>query len=126
MAHSNQLREFVLTNQGVRLEDVYSGQEGVLTGASRLAQETKDSADAKRRNEEIERARLNLQRQKQIFEAEMQKLRAEFKREEDKLLREISQMQGIDQQVVVDRRAMARKRQADVRNESNSRARTSK
>jgi circadian clock protein KaiC len=37
MAHSNQLREFRLTGQGVDLLDVYVGPEGVLTGSSRLS-----------------------------------------------------------------------------------------
>jgi len=35
MAHSNQVREFVLTADGIRLIDVYLGPEGVLTGSSR-------------------------------------------------------------------------------------------
>ena len=35
MAHSNQVREFVLTDQGVRLLDVHAGPEGVLTGSAR-------------------------------------------------------------------------------------------
>jgi circadian clock protein KaiC len=95
MAHSNQLREFVITNKGIRLEAVYSGQEGVLTGASRLAQETRDTAAGLRRKGEIERARLNIRRQKAIFEAEKQKLSAEFKREEDRLLREIREIEEL-------------------------------
>lgn len=37
MAHSNQIREFVLTNRGVELRDVYAGPAGVLTGSSGLA-----------------------------------------------------------------------------------------
>jgi circadian clock protein KaiC len=42
MAHSNQIREFRLTDNGIELLDVYVGQEGVLTGSARLSQETKD------------------------------------------------------------------------------------
>ena len=38
-AHSNQVREFVLTDHGVELVDVYVGPAGVLTGSARLAQE---------------------------------------------------------------------------------------
>ena len=36
MAHSNQIREFRLTNHGIELLDVYVGSEGVLTGSARL------------------------------------------------------------------------------------------
>src|SRR6185437_7110755 len=49
MAHSNQIREFVLTNQGVKLLDVYVGASGVLTGTARLAQEARERAEATER-----------------------------------------------------------------------------
>lgn len=35
MSHSNQLREFSMTADGIRLRDVYLGPEGVLTGSLR-------------------------------------------------------------------------------------------
>ena len=46
MAHSNQIREFLLTDHGVELMDVYVGPEGVLTGSMRLAQEAREQAAA--------------------------------------------------------------------------------
>jgi circadian clock protein KaiC len=42
MAHSNQVREFLLTDKGAELVDVYIGPEGVLTGSARMAQELKE------------------------------------------------------------------------------------
>jgi circadian clock protein KaiC len=45
MANSNQIREFILTNQGVELRDVYVGASGVLTGSARIAQEALENAD---------------------------------------------------------------------------------
>ena len=44
MAHSNQVREFRLTDQGVQLSDVYIGAGQVLTGAARAAQEAREVA----------------------------------------------------------------------------------
>ena len=44
MAHSNQVREFILSSDGIKLRELYVGPEGVLTGSARLAQETKDKA----------------------------------------------------------------------------------
>jgi hypothetical protein len=42
MAHSNQLREFVLTNRGLDLVDpMRDGHGRVLTGARRLARDTR-------------------------------------------------------------------------------------
>jgi circadian clock protein KaiC len=55
MAHSNQIREFLLTDHGVDLKDVYIGPEGVLTGSLRLAQEAREQAGALSRHQEIER-----------------------------------------------------------------------
>jgi len=49
MAHSNQLREFLLTPDGVDLLDVYVGPEGVLTGSSRMSQEAREKAAAMER-----------------------------------------------------------------------------
>ena len=46
MAHSNQIREFLLTAEGIELEDVYVGPEGVLTGSMRAAQEAREPAAA--------------------------------------------------------------------------------
>ncbi len=42
MKHSNQVREFLLTDHGIELLDVYTGPNGVLTGSARRAQEEKD------------------------------------------------------------------------------------
>ncbi len=45
MDHSNQIREFILTDHGIELLDVYVGPEGVLTGSARLSQEAKNDAE---------------------------------------------------------------------------------
>jgi circadian clock protein KaiC len=70
MAHSNQVREFVLTNNGIKLTDVYVGQGQVLTGSARMIQEARDRADenidrekAAQRRREIEQAQRRLQAQ---------------------------------------------------------------
>ena len=46
MAHSNQVREFVLTDHGIELIDVYTGAEGVLTGSARLLQAVRRTSAA--------------------------------------------------------------------------------
>ena len=50
MAHSNQIREFLLTSQGIELADVYVGPQGVLTGSARQAQEAKERSDGTARH----------------------------------------------------------------------------
>src|SRR6476469_10179680 len=39
MKHSNQVREFIITNDGLDLVDVYLSPDGVLTGSAREAQQ---------------------------------------------------------------------------------------
>jgi circadian clock protein KaiC len=51
LAHSNQMREFVLSDKGINLIDVYVGPGAVLTGSARLQQEAKDLAH--RRSKEL-------------------------------------------------------------------------
>ena len=63
MAHSNQIREFLLTDHGVELKDVYLGPEGVLTGSMRLAQEAREKSAALSRQQEIERRQRELRAQ---------------------------------------------------------------
>jgi circadian clock protein KaiC len=67
-AHSNQVREFVLTDHGVDLLDVYVGPAGVVTGSGRLVQEAQERDAELRRGEELMRRRRELRRG--IVEAE--------------------------------------------------------
>jgi circadian clock protein KaiC len=69
-AHSNQAREFVLTDHGAELVDVYVGPAGVLTGSGRLVQEAQERDAELRRGEELMRRRRELRRG--IVEAEAQ------------------------------------------------------
>ena len=61
MAHSNQIREFLLTDQGIDLLDVYVGPSGVLTGSARLAQEAQEKGAEIAHQQEIELKKLNLE-----------------------------------------------------------------
>jgi circadian clock protein KaiC len=84
MPHSNQIREFLITSDGIELQDVYVGPEGVLTGSLRAAQEARERAaslsherDARRRARELERRRLALQGQIDALQDEIRSLEDE-------------------------------------------------
>lgn len=85
MAHSNQIREFVLTDQGIELLDVYTGPEGVLTGSARYAQEEKELAQRLMREQEIERKRREIERKHQQLTATIASLQADFESEKMEL-----------------------------------------
>ena len=61
-AHSNQVREFVLTDHGVELVDVYVGPAGVMTGSARLTQETRERDAKLRQQEDLQRRTRELRR----------------------------------------------------------------
>jgi circadian clock protein KaiC len=81
MAHSNQIREFLLTGQGIELADVYVGPQGVLTGSARQAQEAKERTDGATRLEDLEQRRANLDRRRETVEAQTAALWREFEDE---------------------------------------------
>jgi len=91
MAHSNQLREFILSDKGIELLDLYQGTEGVLFGSARMAQQSREVSDRLIRNEEIERKQRELDSKKLVMENEIALLRARFAREEDEMKTVIGQ-----------------------------------
>jgi len=113
MEHSNQIREFVLTDDGLRLLDVYLGPEGVLTGSARVSQEMREKAVVTFRRQELESRRRELERKRRIFEARMVMLRAEFEVEEEIIQQTISESELLGEEVVQDRGQMVLSRQAD-------------
>lgn len=78
MAHSNQIREFVITSTGVDLIDVYTGPAGVLTGSLRVAQEAREEAEQRARSEASERRMRDLARRRQAVEAQIAALNADL------------------------------------------------
>jgi len=81
MANSNQIREFLLTSQGIELADVYVGPQGVLTGSARQAQEAQELADGTARMEDVEQRRINLERLREAVEAQTATLWREYEDE---------------------------------------------
>lgn len=116
MAHSNQVREFLLTDRGAQLSDVYVGAAGVLTGASRKAQEAQDRAAELERKQELERQRSILQRKREQVDAKIAILRAEFEAEKFDLDRRMHQLEALNTQSLTDRAEMSAYRQSDTRN----------
>jgi circadian clock protein KaiC len=82
MAHSNQIREFLLTDDGVKLVDVLLDEDGqLLTGSARqLHQSRKESAAETRKTSEARR-RAALENRRHVVEAKIAAMRAEFDEE---------------------------------------------
>jgi len=113
MAHSNQIREFLLTDRGVELNDVYVGPEGVLTGSMRAAQEAREKAVTLTRQQEIERRQRELETKRQALDAQIEALRAKFEAEQSELELIIGQEEAAAQRLRDDRKDVERIRKAD-------------
>lgn len=113
MAHSNQIREFVLTDKGIDLLDVYVGPEGVLTGSMRMAQEAREKAARLGREQEIELKRRKLARKRKAVEAQIAALMAELHADEEESRIVAVQEHDRETTLLEDRRRMANSRKAD-------------
>ncbi len=114
MAHSNQIREFLLTHNGIELRDVYLGPTGVLTGAARLAQEAHEEAEELLRHYEMEQKRLQNERKRKVLEAQIAALQADIATEEAELQQLARQEELRQARRQRERAAMAQRRQADT------------
>jgi len=91
MAHSNQVREFVLSDAGIDLVDVYLGADRVLTGTARVAQAAHERSAAELRREDHERKLRQLAAKRKVIEAQIASLNAEAEAEEAEIKFTIAQ-----------------------------------
>lgn len=113
MAHSNQVREFLLTDQGVDLVDVYLGPGGVLTGAARASQEAREKAETLVRRQEIERRQRQIERKRSVLAGQIEALKAAFAAEEDELQKILAQDKLVEEVMTGGRAEMGRLRGED-------------
>jgi circadian clock protein KaiC len=114
MAHSNQVREFVLTDHGIELLDVYVGKEGVLTGSSRITQEAKEKREQLMYQQEIERKRFELDRRKKALDAQIALMQSEYESAKIEMMKSIELDESQVRQTLMDKEAIANSRKADV------------
>lgn len=113
-AHSNQVREFILTDHGPELLDVSVGERGVLTGSARMTQVAEERAAEAERRGELERRQLDLARRSAEVEAQIALLREQLATETAELDRlVVEQSRGEDARAAA-RATLARRRQGDL------------
>ncbi|MEN6496361.1 MAG: ATPase domain-containing protein, partial [Thermoguttaceae bacterium] len=113
MAHSNQIREYRLTDHGFEVMDVYLGPAGSLTGSARLAQETKERGEETLRELEFQRQQAQMEAERKAVEAQIAALQARLTVAERELQLAATQEELRRAQTETDRAAMAQSRQAN-------------
>jgi len=78
MEHSNQVRELLITGNGIKLANVFIGKEGVLVGSARRAKERMNKEVDKRKSAEKKDIELNLMKLKQATQAKIAALESEY------------------------------------------------
>jgi circadian clock protein KaiC len=114
MAHSNQVREFLISNRGIDLVDAYIGPSGVLTGSARAAQTAREKAEALAGQQEAGRRQRELKRKRSALESQIAGLRSEHEASAEELRRIDEQVGTQTRLLTTQRTELGRLRQADA------------
>lgn len=110
MKHSNQVREFVITNRGLELVDVFLSEDGVLIGSAREAQQLKEETGRELKNYAGGRRDREIERKKTVLRAKIASLEEEFESVKEELMR-TDQEDEIRQEIISkNRKALTEKR----------------
>jgi circadian clock protein KaiC len=112
VAHSNQIREFLMTDHGVELREVYLGESRLLTGSARVTQEAKDASAALFARQEIERKQFLLERKRKALDAQIAALQLDLESEVQESRQLIAQEELKVKKWEQDRSEMAKSRSA--------------
>jgi len=115
MAHSNQIREFLISDHGVDLVDAYIGPNGVLTGSARAAQEALEKAAGLSSQQEAARRKRELERKREAIERQISGLRSDYESETMELRRIDEQVGTSTLMLTTERAASGILRQADAK-----------
>ena len=115
MAHSNQIREFLISHRGVDLVDAYIGPSGVLTGSARAAQGALEKAAGMASQQEAARRKRELEHKREAIERQISGLRSDYESETMELRRIDEQVGTSTQMLTSERTASGILRQADAK-----------
>ncbi len=115
MAHSNQVREFLISDRGIDVVDAYIGPSGVLTGSARAAQEALEKAGLLTGQQEADRRKRELERKRIAIDRQISGLRSDYETEALELRRIDEQVGTSTLMLNSERAASGRLRQADAK-----------
>jgi len=112
MAHSNQVREFVMDSSGVDLVDIYAGQSGAFMGSARVTQMAIDRAADVARAESVTWRERQIKEKRRALESRIAALRAETEAEIKEAEIILSQEHARDKTLIANVRAQGKSRSA--------------
>jgi circadian clock protein KaiC len=115
MAHSNQIREFLISDRGIDVVDAYIGPSGVLTGSARAAQGALEKAAILASQQEAAQLKREVERKRKALERQIGGMRSDYESEAAEL-RRIAEQAGTRTFVLgTERAASGLLRQADIK-----------
>ena len=85
LSHSNQVREFIMSDEGINLVPPYLGESGALTGSARKNEEARYRRAEMRRRAELSKVQQQIQQKRRRAKAQMEALQAELDADEIEL-----------------------------------------
>jgi circadian clock protein KaiC len=114
MGHSNQIREYLLTDHGIEIQDVYLGPSGdLLMGSSKAVQEAEELAESVAQRQNADRKKRELETSLKSLDAQIASLNSEYETQKEELDRLISDQQLRNEALATGRSELARIRKAD-------------
>jgi len=113
MAHSNQVREFLLTSKGVELVDIYASPAGAFMGTARLTQMAADEAEGVARREGMSARQRQIQEKRRALDARVAAMQAEFAAEANDLEMAIAREKARDKVLSAGKETLDKHRGAD-------------
>jgi circadian clock protein KaiC len=115
MAHSNQIREFLISDHGIDIVDAYIGASGVLTGSARAAQTAREKAEALAGQQEAAQLKREVERKRKALDRQIGDLRSDYESEALELRRIAEQVGTRTLMLSTERAELGRLRQADIK-----------
>ncbi|NQE32900.1 circadian clock protein KaiC [Microcoleus asticus] len=114
MMHSNQVREFVLTNQGVNLVEVYLGDGKVLTGTQRINQSLEEQSATRKRRQSFELKKRECEREKHLIQAQIEALQMQLTNRDEEFTLLIEEEEEYQKTVLDNRTSIGRLRHLNL------------
>ena len=115
MKHSNQIREFLISDHGIDVVDAYIGASGVLTGSARAAQGALEKAAVLAGQQEAAQLKREVERKRKALDRQISDLRSDYEGEALELRRIAEQVGTRTLLLNTERAESGRLRQADIK-----------
>ncbi|BFM38556.1 circadian clock protein KaiC [Synechocystis sp. LKSZ1] len=110
MRHSNQVREFILSDEGIDLVEVYLGEGTVLTGTQRINQALEEREIARKRQQTFELKKLNFEREKYQIQTQIEALKMQLAHQDEEWALLRSEEEASQQNLAMNRELIKKSR----------------